>query len=375
MKKIYFDNAATTFPKSPGLGKMMGEFIDNGATNINRGGGEAAVEALVFDTRMRLAKLFNSNAENVIFTSGATASANMLLRGLINKGDHVIISSLEHHAIMRPLALMGINYTAIKADKDGNISADDIRKAIRKNTRLVLVTHASNVCGTVLPVKEIGEICKNNNVFYALDSAQTAGVLDIDMDKMNVDFLIFSGHKGLMGPQGTGGFVISDRLLAEFKVHIAGGTGSYSDRYEMPDELPDRFEAGTLNIPGIVGLGHSLEYIMGEGIDKIYAHEMALTGYFLEKIQSLPLRVAGKKNTENRVGVVSVVAPFSDNGVLAARLGERGIAIRYGLHCAPSAHEALGTSETGTIRFSFGYFNTKEEIDKTIKILEELLIG
>ena len=370
---IYFDNAATTFPKAPGLGRAVGEFIEQGATNINRGGGEMSAEKAVFSVRMKLARLFNADAENVIFTSGATAAANMLLRGLLSEGDHVIVSALEHHAIMRPLKMLGADYTAIKADRDGNIKAEDFEKAIKDNTRLVIATHASNVCGTVLPIKEIGEICKKHNIYFAADAAQTAGVLDIS--EKNIDFLIFAGHKGLMGPQGIGGFVISNRLKKELLPTIAGGTGSYSHKYDMPLELPDRFEAGTLNIPGIIGLGHSLDYIMNEGIEKIHAHEMELTGYFLDKIKNLPLKVIGRKDTKNRVGVVSVVAPFSDNGVLAARLGERGIAIRYGLHCAPMAHDTLGTSETGTIRFSFGYFNTKAQIDETVEILEELLIG
>lgn len=373
--KIYLDNAATTFPKAPGLGNAVGDFIENGATNINRGGGEMGTEHMVLDTRMKIAGLFDAEAENVILTSGATASANMLLRGLLKKGDHVIVSSMEHHAIMRPLKLLGIDYTAIKADEEGNIKAEDIENAICDNTRLVLLTHASNVCGTLMPVEEVGEICKRRGVFFAVDSAQTAGIIDISVRKMNIDFLIFSGHKGLMGPQGTGGFVISKKLSEELIPTVAGGTGSYSDLYEMPSELPDRFEAGTPNIPGIVGLRHSLDFIMKEGIDKIYAHELELTGYFLEKIKDLPLKLIGRNDILNRVGVVSVVARFSDNGVLAARLEERGIAIRYGLHCAPAAHEALGTVKTGTIRFSFGYFNTKEEIDEVAKILEELLIG
>lgn len=376
MKTIYFDNASTSFPKAPGLGKVMCEFIENNATNIGRGGGENTANELVFRTRTRLAEFFDAKTENVIFTSGATASANMLLKGLLKKGDCVVTGSLEHHAVMRTLKqLDGVEHRTVKADKEGNIDISEFEKTISPDTKLVLINHASNVCGTIAPIEEIGKLCKNKGIYFAIDAAQTAGIIDISVKKNNIDFLIFAGHKGLMGPQGVGGFVISDRLAGELKPYMGGGTGSYSDIYEMPPELPDRFEAGTLNIPGIVGLGHSLEYIMNEGTDKIFAHERELTSYFLDRIKDLPLRIIGRDDVNNRVGVVSVVAMFSDNGVLASRLEDNKIAIRYGLHCAPMAHETLGTYETGTVRFSFGYFNTKAEIDKTVEILRGLLIG
>ncbi len=377
MENIYFDNAATTFPKPPGLGAAVGDFIDKSAANIKRGTAAYNAENTVYEARMLLSELFdNDDPARVVFTSGITASINMLLRGLLKFGDHIVTSSMEHHAVMRPLELMkkqGIEYSIVKARPDGSIDVCDVEKAIKGNTKLVIINHASNVCGTVLPAGEIGELCKNRGIYFALDSAQTAGVIDISVKKMNIDFLAFAGHKGLMGPQGIGGFVISEKLAAELDVHIAGGTGSYSDLYDMPPELPDKFEAGTLNIPGIAGLRHSLRYILNEGIEKIYRHEEQLRKYFVDKIKDLPVKIVGVG--EKSVGVVSVSAMFADNGIVAARLAEAGVAVRYGLHCAPSAHKTLGTDERGTIRFSFGYFNTKEEIDRVYEILKELLIG
>lgn len=373
---IYFDNAATSFPKAPGLGDFVGEFIDSSATNVGRGGGEKDAGKMVFKTRMNLAHFFDTEPENVIFTSGATASANMLLRGLLKNGDHIVTGAMEHHAVMRTLKLIdGISYTPLETDSEGNIDISKIEGAVLPNTKLILVNHASNVCGTIAPIDEISKVCKEKGIYFALDCAQTAGVIDISVKKSNIDFLIFAGHKGLMGPQGVGGCVISERLAGELIPYIGGGTGSYSDVYEMPSELPDKFEAGTLNIPGIIGLGYSLEFIISEGTKKIFSHERELTEYFIDKIKELPLIIVGRKDIKNRVGVVSVTAKFSDNGVLAARLEDNGVAIRYGLHCAPMAHETLGTSQTGTIRFSFGYFNTKEEIDKTVEILRRLLVG
>ena len=373
---IYLDNASTTFPKAPGLGKAVGDFIENNGININRSVTESsAAEELVFETRKLICRLFRGgNPERVIFTSGATISINMLLRGLLKCGDHVVTSSMEHHALMRPLKQLegeGVRYTAVKADKEGMIRVSDIEEAIRPNTRLIFVTHASNVCGTVLPVKEISELAEKYGIYFALDSAQTAGILDIEAEK--TDFLVFSGHKGLMGPQGTGGFVISKKLAKELRPYIRGGTGSYSHSYEMPPELPDRFEAGTLNLPGIAGLNHSLKYILNIGIEKIRQREAERTKQLTEGLKSLPVKIIGRSGAESRVGVVSIIAPYSDNGILAQRLSEKGIVLRYGLHCAPSAHETLGTIKTGTIRLSVGYFTTEEEIEYTLSAIDELV--
>lgn len=374
--KVYLDNASTSFPKAPGLGEAVGSFIENNGININRGmayGYEAG--DMISETRDLVCRLFRCSApERVIFTSGATASVNMLLRGLLRGGDHVVISSMEHHALMRPLKLLGaegVTYTAVRADREGNVKASDFEAAITPETRLIFTTHASNVCGTVLPVEEIGEIARKHGIYFALDSAQSAGILDIDAAK--TDFLIFSGHKGLIGPQGTGGFVISERLAERLRPHFAGGTGSYSHSYDMPLQLPDRFEAGTLNLPGIAGLNHSIKYILNEGIQRIRRQERGKTELLLAGLKKLPVRIIGREDMENRIGVVSFIAPYSDNGILAERLGERGIALRYGLHCAPLAHETLGTLKTGTIRLSVGYFNSEADIAYALKAIDELV--
>ena len=373
---IYLDHASTSFPTAPGLGKAVGEFIEHNGININRSAAESnTAEEVVLETRKLICNLFHGrNPERVIFTSGATASINMLLRGLLKCGDHVVISSMEHHALMRPLKRLemeGITYTAVEADKEGMIRASDIEAAIRPNTRLIFVTHASNVCGTVLPAEEISELARKYGIYFALDSAQTAGILDISSDI--TDFLVFSGHKGLMGPQGTGGFVISEKLASELRPCILGGTGSYSHSYEMPPELPDRFEAGTLNLPGIAGMNHSLKYILNKGIEKIRQHEANRTKQLIEGLKKLPIKIIGRSGAEGRVGVVSIIAPYSDNGILAQRLSEKGITLRYGLHCALSAHKTLGTIETGTIRLSVGYFTTEEEIEYTLSAIDELV--
>ncbi|MDO5396584.1 MAG: aminotransferase class V-fold PLP-dependent enzyme [bacterium] len=374
--KIYLDNASTSFPKAPGLGKAVGNFIENNGINIKRGtadGYEAGT--VVSETRGLICRLFHCSVpERAIFTSGATASVNMLLRGLLKDGGHIVISSMEHHAVMRPLKLLeaeGVTYTAVQADKEGNVKASDFEAAITPETKLIFVTHASNVCGTVLPAEEIGEIARKHGIYFALDSAQSAGILDIDAAK--TDFFVFSGHKGLMGPQGTGGFILSERLAEQLCPHFAGGTGSYSHSYNMPEQLPDRFEAGTLNIPGIAGLNHSLKYILNESIQKIRRQERERTEQLLEGLKNMPVRIIGRKDTKNRTGVVSFIAPYSDNGILAERLSERGIALRYGLHCSPSAHETLGTLRTGTIRLSVGYFISETDVDYALKAIYELV--
>lgn len=374
--RIYLDNASTSFPKAPGLGKAVGIFIENNGININRG--EAMgykTEEMVLETRRLICRLFRcDSAERIIFTSGATASINMLLHGLLKCGDHVVISSMEHHALMRPLKQLenrGVRYTTVPADTEGNIKVSDFETAIIPETKLIFVTHASNVCGTVLPVEKIGEIAHRHDVYFAVDSAQSAGILDIDSTK--TDFLVFSGHKGLMGPQGTGGFVVSERLAEQIQPHFAGGTGSYSQSYDMPEQLPDKFEAGTLNIPGIAGLNHSVRYILNEGTEKIARQEKERTAQLLEGLKNLPVRIIGRTDTENRIGVISFIAPYSDNSVLAKRLSEQGIALRYGLHCAPSAHETLGTLKTGTIRLSVGYFTSENDINCTLKAIDEMV--
>lgn len=371
-KKINFDNGSTSFPKSPGLGREVSAYLETGAYNINRGNYENAyeVENLVYQTREKAAVLFEAKkSRNVVFTPGVTYSLNCFIQGFLKSGDHLLVSSLEHNAVMRPLTNRvkdGITFDCIPADKQGNLDINAVEGLLRHNTKAILVTHASNVCGTVLPIRQLGQLCKEKNLIFAVDSAQTAGTLPVSMLQDNIDFLAFAGHKGLLGPQGIGGFVISDELSSRMDPILLGGTGSNSDDFNMPSFLPDRFESGTLNLPGIAGLHHSLQYIKSLGITAIHEKEMALTRLFLEGISNhLPQAdIIGRTDCSNRVAIVSLDFENDDNARIAFHLDQDyGIMTRVGLHCATAAHQALGTFPAGTIRFSFGIFNTAAEVD------------
>ena len=246
---------------------------------------------------------------------------------------------------------------------------------IRKDTKAVIALHASNVCGTIVPVEEIGRICQERGVFFVVDTAQSAGTIPLHMEEACVDFLAFTGHKGLLGPQGVGGFLISDRLDGQMEPLIAGGTGSSSDSLDMPRTLPDKYESGTMNLPGIIGLHAALSYLERTGLETIRRRKLELTGYFLEEVKKLPsVRIAGRQGTEGRVAVVSLDFEGRDNAVTAFRLEqEYGIMTRVGLHCAPMAHRALGTFPQGTVRFAFSAANTEDEIDRCVRALHSIL--
>lgn len=379
-QKIYFDNGSTSWPKAPGVGDAVSALFQNGAFNINRGNYEGAyeLEGLVLDTRRQLARLFHApDSRAVIFTPGITYSLNYFIKGFLKCGDHVLVSGMEHNAVMRPLTQMqaaSVTYTAVPAQADGSVLPEDVESAVRPNTRAVIMLHASNVCGTVLPIREIGEICRRHHLFFTVDTAQSAGTLDVNMQECGIDFLAFTGHKGLLGPQGIGGFLISDGLDAQMRAYISGGTGSQSDSFDVPAQLPDKYESGTLNLPGIVGLHTALSYLEETGIDEIHRRKMDLTGYFLERVRELPgIRIAGKSDTQDRVAVVSLSLERADNAIAAFELEQTyGIMTRVGLHCAPAAHRSLGTYPQGTIRFSFSSSNTREEIDRCVRALSEL---
>lgn len=381
MKDIYFDNSSTSFPKAPNVGRAMGEFIENGAFNINRGSYEGAYEAgsAVLDTREMLKDLFNCpNSKNVVFTPSVTYSLNFFIKGFLKPGDHVLVTSVEHNAVMRPLVQMeklGVEFDAVPCDEEGGVTADDFRAYIKENTKAIITTHASNVCGTIIPIEEIGALCKEKGLVYAVDTAQTAGILNIDMQKANIDFLAFTGHKGLLGPQGIGGFIASDKLEGLIDPVISGGTGSLSDSEEIPDFLPDRFESGTLNLPGIIGLHQALVYLKEAGIDNMRNEKMEITKYFLDQVKEIDgVKVAGKKTVEGRLGVVSIDFEGFDNSIVSFYLSNRyKIMTRVGMHCAPRAHKTLKTFPQGTVRFSFSHFNTKEEVDVCIDSIKTIL--
>lgn len=378
--RIYFDNGSTSWPKAPGVAQAVEKLLTEGAFNINRGNYEGAyeVEGMVLETRDQLADLFQApSSRNVIFTPGITYSLNYFIKGFLRSGDHVIITGIEHNAVMRPLWQMkaeGVAFDVAKTDEEGTVDPESVEKLIRRETKAVIVSHASNVCGTIVPIREIGEICRRHHIFFVVDSAQSAGTLEINIKEWGIDFLTFTGHKGLLGPQGIGGFVVSEELDREMAPLIAGGTGSQSDSYEMPRMLPDKYESGTMNLPGIAGLHAALSYLQAAGISRIYEKKMELTGYFLEQTREIPdLRVVGKQGVQDRTAVVSIDFQKIDNAQAAFELEQRyGIMTRVGLHCAPLAHKTLGSYPRGTVRFAFSGANTKDEIDICVKGIREL---
>lgn len=384
MDAIYLDNASTTFPKPKAVPEAMYHYMTRSGSNINRGCYDRAyaVEELVYETRQMLCSLFGGeDCRNVAFTKNVTESLNVILKGLLKPGDHVLVSSMEHNAVMRPLVQLekqGISFSRIPCRRDGSLILEEMAPLVKKETRAVVMTHASNVCGTMMPYEQVGAFCRERGLLFIADTAQTAGVWPLDMERMKIDALAFTGHKGLLGPQGIGGFLLREKLLPQMESLIAGGTGSISHTEVMPDFMPDRFEAGTMNLPGIVGLHAGLGWIRETGMEQIRSHELALTRQFLEGLKSMDpyekrLRVVGKKDTEGRTGVVSVQTVRRELAQTAYELDvQYGIMTRVGLHCAPSAHQTLGTFPTGTIRFSFGWWNTREEAALALQALDEL---
>ncbi len=309
-KQVYFDHGSTSWPKAPGVAEAMAELLQKGAFNINRGSYEGAyeVEEVVLKTRDQLARLFGAqDSRNVIFTPGITYSLNYFIKGFLKPGDHVLVSGLEHNAVMRPLKQMegkGVAWDVVRTEEDGTVRPESVEDAINSHTKAVIMLHASNVCGTVLPIREIGEICRRRHLYFAVDTAQSAGTIPVDMEGSGIDFLAFTGHKGLLGPQGIGGFLISEELDRSMSPYIAGGTGSQSDSLEMPESLPDKYESGTLNLPGIIGLHAALSYIEETGIESVHRRKMELTRYFLERV--LSTRISGLwENREYRTGLRS----------------------------------------------------------------------
>lgn len=381
MERIYLDNASTSFPKAPGVSSAMARFVDEIGCNVGRGSYAEAYSAMetVLDVRERLSRLFHAPGDrNIVFTANVTMSLNLLLKGLLRPGDHLLVSSLEHNAVMRPLtqlAARGVSFSRIPWDIAANtLDLDALPRLLRPNTKAVVMLHASNVCGAVLPVGQVGRFAREHGLHFILDAAQTAGVFPIHMEEMGLSAVAFTGHKGLLGPQGIGGFALTDALAEELTPLIAGGTGSRSDSEEMPAFLPDRLEAGTLNLPGIYGLQAALIYLEETGIDVIRAEETARAVQLRRGLEALPgARILGSGGGEQ---APIVCADFSgrDNAEVAFSLEDTcGVLTRCGLHCAPAAHRALGTFPHGTVRFSPGHRTTREEIAACIRAVEEIL--
>jgi len=385
--QIYLDYGSTSFPKPPGVAEAVCEFMTRQGMNINRGNYEKAysAEEMVYETRCLISELFHGEGpKQVVFTKNVTESLNIVLKGFLKPGDHILTSSMEHNAVMRPLnqlSARGVEFTRIPCTEEGKLLTAELEQYLRPDTKAVVMTHASNVCGTVMPAAEVGRFCRTHGLKFFLDSAQTAGVIPIDMEDMCIDALCFTGHKGLLGPQGTGGIVLRKGLEREIEPLLSGGTGSISHTELVPEFLPDRFEPGTMNLPGIAGLRASLLWLKERGLETNRIHEEKLTAKFLKGLRPLEqdglLKIAGLKTASgDRTAVVSVQTLTVDPAEAAYQLDENyGIMTRVGLHCAPAAHKTLGTFPAGTIRFSFGWASTGEDADAALAAMEEICRG
>jgi cysteine desulfurase family protein len=379
---IYLDHAATSWPKPPEVVAAMTHFLEHAGGNPGRAGHRLSIDAgrIVFRTRERLAELFNAaDPLSVIFTLNATHAVNLVLRGLLRSGDHVITSGIEHNAVMRPLRFLeqnGVRLSVIPCDHCGILDPQDFARAVEKSTRLIVVTHASNVTGTKLPVSEIAAIARSAGVYLLVDAAQSAGAVPIDTRAMGIDLLAFTGHKGMQGPPGTGGLIIGERVNAkELTPLVRGGTGSRSEHEIQPEDLPDKFESGTLNGPGIAGLGAGLHFVLERGIDQIRAHEIALAQRLTEGLGNIPgVRLFGPDDWKKRTAVVSFTSDKFQTSEIGFRLDEEfGILCRVGLHCAPAAHRTIGSFPAGTVRLAPGPQTAVNEIDATIAAVARIL--
>ena len=381
-KHIYLDNAATSKIKPTSVREAMINYYDNIGCSPGRGGYQQSLDAgrILLEARMSFCELFNfDKPENVIFTHNITYAINMILKGMLKEGDHVITTMMEHNAIIRPLNHMindlCIEVDFVKANEKGEVDLKDIENLVKEKTRLIITTHASNVTGTILPIKEIGDLAKKKNIVYMVDSAQTAGSIEIDLKELNIDILAFTGHKGLFGPTGTGGFIIKSPIEDQIDSFIQGGTGSISDKDIQPDFLPDKFECGTTNTIGIAGLKAGVDSILKIGINNIHEKKMKLTKRLIDGfLKNDRIQIKGVIDIKKRVSTVSIYIENYDLGMLSFELDDQyGIMTRSGLHCAPYAHKTIGTYPEGTLRFSVGYFNTEDDIDNTINALNEMV--
>lgn len=379
---IYLDNAATSFPKPEAVYQAVDHFMRHIGASSGRGAYQKALEAdmIVYQTRLALARLFNvPHPERIVFTSNITEALNLAMRGLLRPGDHVVTTSMEHNAVWRCLkhleAERGVQITAVRCARDGTLDPNAVEQALRPNTRLIVALHASNVTGTLMPARELGEIARIHNVPFLLDTAQTAGVYPIDVRTLQVDLLAFTGHKGLLGPMGTGGLYIAESVEDLGLVPLKfGGTGGDSRLETQPPQLPERFEAGTMNVAGLAGLGVAVRFLLAESVAAVRAHEEQLTGYALRALARVPnLTLYGPRDPRRQVGVISFNLGRRQPGKVAEALDQDyDIMVRAGLHCAPQAHRTIGTLERGTVRMGLGYFNREAEIDQLVDALQEI---
>ncbi len=376
MKRIYLDNAATAWPKAPGVGDRMKDFIENGV--VNPGRTESALSFSLFETiyslREMICTLFNYNhPECICFTNNVTEAVNLVIKGLFGPSDHVIISSSEHNAVMRPLVQCGVRYSMIPSDRRGYSDYSHLEDLIEKNTKAVILCHAGNVSGAVQDLSPLASFVKKHNLLFFVDAAQSSPFVPLDMEKENLTGVLFTCHKSFLGPEGVGGVLLRKDTALTIEPLIAGGTGSESDSILIPSSLPDRLTAGTENLPGLVGTASALRYTL-DNLNSLGKNSESMTLRLMEGIMRIPsLTIKGAGIGEKRTSVVSVVSTKHDIAMISSSLLERGnIETRVGLHCAPMAHRTLGTFPGGTLRFSPGPFTTPDEIDETLRILEEI---
>lgn len=374
---VYLDNAATSYPKAPGVASAMADYVEKVGATINRSSYASAQEAglVTLSLRERLCRLFNHpDPTHAVLTPGATAGLNMVIKGLLRPGDHCLVSSMEHNAVMRPLVQLereGVVFERIPCDAQGRLRLEALPGMIKLNTRLVVMAHGSNVCGTVQDAEAVGKICRERGVPFALDAAQTAGHIEVDFERFGLAALVVPGHKGLLGPQGIGALLLDADFARRLTPLVAGGTGSASDSEELPGWMPDRFESGTPNMPGVYGWEAALGWLENTGIETLENHEKTLSKRFLEGIYGLKnVKLYGATVPEGRTGVFSVGFLNCDNAEAAWRLErEFGILTRCGLHCAPSAHKTLGSFPEGSVRFSTGWANTEADIGAALSAI------
>ena len=376
---IYLDNAATSFPKPKEVADAVYDFMINNGTSSGRGSYKKAMQSdyIVYECRKLIGNLFNfDDPKKVVFTSNVTDSLNIAIRGILKENDHVITSSLEHNAVWRCLKTLekdiNIKIDTVECSKDGITNPEDIKKYIRKDTALIVFTQASNVLGTIQPIKEIGKIARENNIVFLVDAAQSAGAMKIDIKEDNIDILAFTGHKSLLGPMGTGGLIINTDI--DIKPLKAGGTGGDSAYEYQPDYYPNHLETGTSNVSGIAGLRVAIKFLNKEGIDNIHNKEKKLTKYALQRLETVKdIEIYGPKDCEKILSVISFNIKNKRPEDISTILDQKyDIMLRAGLHCAPTAHSVINTKDRGSLRIGIGYFNTKDDIDKLVEALNNL---
>lgn len=378
---IYLDNAATSWPKPPGVIEAMTAFMAEVGANPGRSGHRLAVEAgrLVYSTREAVADLFGApDPLRVVFGQNVTEALNLALRGVLRPGNHVVTSSMEHNSVMRPLRALqrqGVEVSVVGCSPEGVLLPADVEAALRPNTAMIALTHASNVVGTLLPIDEVGLLARRRGVPLLVDAAQTAGAYPLDMQALHIDLLAFTGHKALLGPMGTGGLIVAPEFDAKRITPLKrGGTGSRSDLEEQPDFLPDACESGTLNVPGLAGLRAGVRWVLARGVEEIRRHEVRLAQRLIDGLASISgVTVYGTRDAERQAATVSFNVAGLEPSEVGLRLDdEHGVLCRVGLHCAPAAHRTMGTFPRGTVRFGLGALNTSEEIDAALAAVEAL---